>query len=110
MTLPHGDRAIIDQRKILDYCLSLEHDEGKHKARLFRDLLGLTVENAERLVVALREAAVQGVAVPGVADRYGQRYIIDFEMLGPAGIVGVRSAWIVRTGELVPRLVTCYTM
>jgi Domain of unknown function (DUF6883) len=42
MKLPHGDKAIVDQRKVVDYCLSPYHDDGKHKARLFEDLLGLT--------------------------------------------------------------------
>jgi hypothetical protein len=35
MKLPDGDKAIIDQRKIIDYSLSPDHDDGKHKARLF---------------------------------------------------------------------------
>ena len=110
MRLPKGDRAIIDARKILDYSLNPEHDEGKHKARLFRDLLGLALEDAPRLVAALRAAAVQGEAVPEAEDRYGQRYVIDFEMTGLRGTVVVRSAWIVRTGETIPRFVTCYIM
>jgi hypothetical protein len=110
MKVPNGNQAVIDERKIYDYCLSREHDEGKHKARLFRNLLQLTATDAPRLIAALREAAARGDAVPGVADRYGQRYVIDFEMPGPAGKVVVRSARIVRTGEVVPRLVTCYTI
>ena len=32
MKLPHGDKAIIDQRKVVNYCLSPDHDDGKHKA------------------------------------------------------------------------------
>jgi hypothetical protein len=100
--------AVIDQRKLIDYCLSLEHDEGKHKANLFRDLLGLTSADAPRLHVALREAASHGEAMPGVVDHYGQRYVIEFSMAGAATNITIRSAWIVRTGEVVPRLVTCY--
>ena len=38
MKLPHGDKVIIDQRKVVDYCLSPDHDDGKHKARLFENL------------------------------------------------------------------------
>lgn len=30
MKLPYGDKAIIDQRKIIDYSLSPDHDDGKH--------------------------------------------------------------------------------
>jgi hypothetical protein len=108
MRLPYGDRAIIDARKVVDYCLSLEHDDGKHKAQLFRDLLGLTHGHAAWLLDALKEAAANGEAVLGRADRYGQRYVVDFELVGPAGRAMVRAAWIIRTGETVPRLITCY--
>ena len=74
MKLPHGDSAIIDPRKITDYCLSPEHDDGKRKARLFQGILGLTREHATVLLDALREAAMSGEAIPGQLDRYGQCY------------------------------------
>lgn len=40
----------------------------------------------------------------------GQRYVLDFELAGPNGSAIIRSAWIIRTGENVPRLVTCYIL
>jgi hypothetical protein len=110
MKLPHGNDAIIDQRKLTDYCLSPDHDDGKHKAQLFRDLLGLTREHAGMLLDTLRVAAVDGEAILGYADHYGQRYVIDFEFQGLAGQATIRSAWIIRTNETVPRLVTCYIL
>lgn len=51
-----------------------------------------------------------GNAVAGKVDRYGRRYVIDFEFTGPNGTAMIRSVWIVRTGEDIPRLVTCYTL
>src|SRR5438105_3809128 len=105
MTLPNGDRAIIDPRKIIDYCLSADHDDGKHKALLFRDLLGLTVENARLLLDALKVTAINGDAMLGKLDKYGQRYVIDFKFAGPGGQAILRSAWIVRNDEDFPRLV-----
>jgi hypothetical protein len=108
MKLPNGDEAVVDRRKITDYCLNPEHDEGKHKARLFQELLGLTLDNSQVLLDALMEAARTGDAVIGKHDKYGQRYVIDFDFAGPDGRVIVRSAWIIRTGEQAPRLVTCY--
>jgi len=110
MRLPRGDQAVIDSRKLTDYCLSLEHDDGQHKARLFQELLGLTQGNAELLIDALKKAAASGDAVKGRADRYGQRYVVDFEFAGPSGKAMLRSAWIVPRGERVPRLVTCYIL
>jgi hypothetical protein len=106
--LPNGERAIIDRRKIVDYCLSAVHEDGQHKAHLFASILGVTVENADRLIDALIEAAAVREATVGKLDAYGQRYSIDFDFTGPAGAATIRSAWIVRSDETVPRLVTCY--
>lgn len=108
MRLPNADQAIIDRRKIVDYCLNPDHEDGFHKARLFQALVGVNRGNSGRLIDALRRAAVVGDASMGAADEYGQRYIIDFEFEGPRGRAAVRSAWIIRTGEVLPRLVTCY--
>ena len=49
-------------------------------------------------------------AQPGLANPYGQRYIIDFDLVRPDRAVKVRSAWIVRTGEDLPRLTSCYVL
>lgn len=110
MNLPHGNNAIIDNRKVVEYCLSDEHDDGKHKARLFREILGISVDNAQTLFEALKAAAASEEAVPAKLDRYGQRYLVDFVLAGPRGRATVRSVWIVLAGEQFPRLVTCYIL
>ena len=110
MKLPSGERAIIDAQKVTGYCLDPEHDDGRHKAHLFATLLGLNVSNADLLLSALKEAAATGATVTGKLDKFGQRYVIDFEFTGPGGTAAVRSAWIVRKGESLPRLVTCYIL
>jgi hypothetical protein len=46
MLLPHAERAEVDIRKLSDYCLSPDHWEGKHKARLFAAALGITTDHA----------------------------------------------------------------
>jgi hypothetical protein len=110
MKLPNDDQAIIDLRKLTEYALSPTHDEGRHKAALFRDLLGITLENVDLLVDALRRAASDAEAQTGRRDQYGQRYSIDFEFVGPTGRAIIRSAWIVAAGETIPRLITCYIL
>ena len=40
MRLPNGDRAVVDVRKVRDYCLSAEHPRGQHKARVFKRAWG----------------------------------------------------------------------
>lgn len=110
MKLPNGANCFIDPRKLLDYSLNFEHDDGKHKAALFRDLLGITTTTVDRLIKALRIAAAEGEATLGRSDRYGQRYQIDFNISGPTGSAVVRSVWIIAERETVPRLVTCYIL
>jgi len=78
MKLPNGNRAIIDVRKNANYCLSSDHDDGKHKARLFREILGITDADTDMLVQQLRAAAADGEAIAATADRYGQRFIVAF--------------------------------
>ena len=108
MKLPNAEQVIIDRRKIADYCLSVAHEDGQHKARLFATVLGLTTKDADRLIDALRQAAVSHDVTVGKCDSYGQRYIIDFGFKGRTRTAVIRSAWIIRTYETVPRLVTCY--
>ena len=107
MRLPNGRRATIRPEKLTEYVLNPAHPVGKHKARLFAGLLGITAHNPEPLRQALQEAAASLEAVQGKADRFGSRYSVDFSMEGPRGTFVVRSAWIVREGR-PPDLVTCF--
>lgn len=76
MRLPNADEAVVDVRKLRDYCLNLNHDEGQHKARLFLAALGMTVEDVEDLRHMLLHAARTQDAEVGRRDDYGQRYCI----------------------------------
>ncbi len=108
MNLPNGENALVDIAKLRDYCLSEDHLRGRHKARVFAAALGLTAQYADQLQAALLRAAATNDATASEADEYGQRYLVDFRMKGPTGEADVRSCWIVRTGEDVPRLTSCY--
>ncbi len=110
MRMPNANRAVVDMAKLTEYCLSPDHPRGKHKARVFAAVLGLTAEHAEELHDTLLAAARTDAATPGDSDEYGQRYVVDFRVTGPAGQGIVRSAWIVRADEDFPRLVSCYVL
>jgi len=68
MKLPNAKRAFVDIEKLRGYCLNPSHVRGKHKARMFSSILGLTLEDAEKLRKTLLEAAKDGDAVPGNED------------------------------------------
>lgn len=110
MRLPNPENAIVDVRKLRDYCLNPEHPRGRHKAQVFSAALGLGAEDAEELKVALLSAARSEEAVAGEEDEYGHRYVLDFEMSTAVGNATIRSGWIVRRGEDFPRLASCYVI
>ena len=98
MKLPNGGRAIVDIRKLQGYCLDPQHPRGRNKARVFASA-GIRQADAEELRIALLAAASDRDARLGIANLYGQRYIVDFDLVRPARTVRVRSTWIVRIGE-----------
>ena len=54
--LPNSDQHILDLHKLKDYCLSASHPRGRHKARVFREALGLAADDTEWLRDRLLEA------------------------------------------------------
>jgi hypothetical protein len=108
--LPNAERAFVDVAKLRDYSLNPSHPRGRHKARVFLAALGLMAADADDLCAALLAAARTGDATPGDRDEYGERYVLDFFITGPAGQAQVRSAWIIRIGEDFPRLSSCYVL
>jgi hypothetical protein len=110
MKLPNADRAVIEVEKLRDYCLNTRHPRGRHKARVFLSACGMTADHADDLRDALLVAARTLEAEPGEADDYGQRYVVDLQVTGPAGAAVVRSAWIVLKDEGYPRFVSCYVL
>jgi hypothetical protein len=110
MKLPNAELAVVDIDKLRDYCLNERHSRGRHKARVFASVLGLTRDDADVLRNALLKAARESEAALGERDDYGQRYVLDFQMSGPGGQARVRSSWIVLVGEDSPRMTSCYVI
>lgn len=111
MRLPNGENAIVDIRKLTEYCLNPDNPRGRHKARVFAAALGITVSNAEELREKLLEIArTTKSAISGESDAYGERYIVDFDWTTATGTAPVRSTWIVLNSEDTPRLTSCYVL
>ena len=108
MKLPCGERAIVGDDKLIGYCLNSEHPEGRHKARVFQSLLGLGPEQSDILKEALCQAAAGESAERVGTTAYGDLYVVDFVMSAGDKAAPVRSVWIIRSGEDIPRLVSCY--
>ncbi len=109
MKIPNADRAVVDIRKLRDYCLNPSHRTGKHKARMFI-ALGITIQDAETLRERLLSAVRAYDALLGLKDDYGQRYQVDFPLEWQGKRALIRSAWIIEPNKPYPRLTSCYPL
>ena len=110
MLIPNAENAVVDIRKLRDYCLNPEHDDGKHKARLFLSILGMMPDNAEELRQILLEVIQSHEAQLGRRDGFGQRYTLDFTIEWQNRSATLRSGWIIEHDSEIPRLTTCYPL
>ncbi|PSB41798.1 hypothetical protein C7B80_29515 [Cyanosarcina cf. burmensis CCALA 770] len=110
MLIPNAENAIVDIRKLRDYCLNTEHENGKHKARLFSSILGMRADNAEQLRQILLEIVQTQAARLGRQDEFGQRYTLDFQIEWQNRSATLRSSWIVEHDSEIPRLTSCYPL
>ena len=51
--LPNLEKAIVEVRKLREYCLIPDRPRGRRKARVFASALGLTAGDAEEVREAL---------------------------------------------------------
>ena len=110
MFISNAENAIVDIRKLRDYCLNPDHKDGKHKARLFASILGMTADDAEALRQILLEVVKIHEAQLGRQDEFGQRYTLDFAISWQDRDATLRSGWIIEIGSDVPKLTTCYPL
>lgn len=111
MKLPNGAHAVVDIEKLRDYCLSAQHPEGRHKARVFLSALGMDSADADKFrTMLLYAATVNDVVSMTSSDQYGCRYSFDLVVTWASREALVRSAWIIKSGEDFPRLVSCYVL
>lgn len=110
MLIPNAEKAVVDIRKLRGYCLNPEHEDGKHKARLFLSVLGMTADNAEELRQILLGIVQSHEARLGRRDEFGQRYTLDFTIEWQNRSATLRSGWIIEHESEIPRLTTCYPL
>ena len=105
---PNSDQAILDIRKLEEYCLDPAHPRGRHKALVFRDALGIGRSDAIWLRRELLAALTKGGATELSADEYGLSWRLDVTLTRQGERAVIRTVWLVRTDENIPRFVTCW--
>jgi hypothetical protein len=106
--LPNAENAVVDIRKLRDYCLNLEHPRGKDKARLFLSILGMTADNAEELRQIILEKVKTQEAVLNRCDEFGQSYTVDCTLQWQDRNATIRTGWIIENSSDFLRLTSCY--
>ncbi|HXG80057.1 MAG TPA: hypothetical protein VNJ31_12070 [Methyloceanibacter sp.] len=104
------EAAILELQKLDRYILNPRHPRGRHKARVFKQTLGIERSDAVWLRQALLEGIKKGDAVATAADAFGKRYRIDVPLERQGRRAVVRTVWIERSGETVPRFITCWVL
>ena len=108
--LPNSQNAIIELSKLRDYCLSTEHPRGRHKSRVFREALDLNMNDAEWLQQELFDGIQNQPAEKQETDNFGTRWRVDLSITRHKMLAVVRTAWIIKSGERFPRLITCWVL
>jgi filamentous hemagglutinin len=99
---------VIDERKVRDYLLNPLHARGGHKARMFAAALGHQRADFQDLIVQIRSGILVCQAERIGAIPYGERFRVDVPVAGRDRSALVRTLWIYRMGEDVPRLTSAY--
>jgi hypothetical protein len=106
--IPHAARAVAPEEKIVDYLLSLTHQDGRGKAIFFMNF-GFHPDRWQDLAEALKRHARETDVLEEVVTPYGRKYILLGTMAAPDGRTPlVRSVWMAAPGQ-DPRLVTAYS-
>lgn len=108
--LPNVESAVFDLRKLEEYCLNPLHPRGRHKARVFQHALGVRSSQAAWLRQQILTALIEAEAVELEPDDFGRRWRVDVPITRQDRRGMVRTLWLVRTGENVPRFVTCWVL
>ena len=105
--LPGFERAIIDvNHKLVGYVLNPAHPYGRHKARVFLAMLGLTQSNAQWLSSSILMGLRRYPAVLSSVTDWGDLYHVDMDLMRGSRCAKVRTSWICAPDET--RLTTCF--
>jgi hypothetical protein len=108
MKLPNFEFAIINEEKLGGYCLNPDHIIGKHKARVFQKLLGISQKDAPLLKTMILEKISCTECIEATPSDFGRRFIVDVILVNFDKEALVRTSWILKKDELAPRLTSCY--
>lgn len=108
--LPNFRNAILDIRKLRDYCLNSEHFRGGHKARVFRAALAIDDSDAVWLRQEILQALPDIHAAHTKTDYFGLHYSAKITLTRQSRTAVVITKWIIRHGEDFPRFLSAWVL
>ncbi len=100
IVLPAEEQMTIPVEKLIDYALSDEHPNGRHKAKLFSDLMAISRSEWRFLAYQIRNGLEQARLEKIEATQYGVQYRAQMEIAGINGrVMTIETRWIIRANE-----------
>lgn len=110
MKLPHADRAIVAESKVVGYLLSADHPDGRSKATFFSEY-GFRARQRGAFAGALLDHGSSGDMTSVAKSGYGTRYSVDGAIKTPDGRnPRIRTVWITDSEHAAPRLITAHPL
>ena len=105
--LPKYEKAVIPRAKLEEYALNPAHKDGRHKARLFKSILGFEKADWQTLVKLILDELPYHEAVLSREDKWGKFYSVTLPIIGPNGNTAVvQTIWKIATETGYPSFVT----
>lgn len=105
--LPSYERAVIPRGKLEGYALDPAHEDGQHKARLFKSILEFEKADWQKLEKAILDELPYHEAVLSRVDKWGEFYSVSLPVVGRNGKTAVvQTIWKIETGTDFPSFVT----
>lgn len=97
IVLPHDEQLDVPVTKLLGYSLNPDHATGRHKARLFSDLLGIDASHWRYLAYQLVDGLAQGHLERTRVTEHGIQYGAFVQVMGlNQKTFTIETGWIIR--------------
>jgi hypothetical protein len=110
MLIPNAENAVLDIRKLRDYCLDMNHDLGGHTARVFRSVLSIDRSDADWLSEEILRAIANADARQTKQNSYGDHYAAKITVTRQNRTAVINTTWIIRHNEDFPRFTSAWVI
>ena len=101
------ERAVIPRSKLEGFALNPAHTYGRHKARLFKSILGFEKADWQKLEKIILNELPYHQAVFSREDNWGKFYSVSLPIVGLNGNTAIlQTIWIIKKGKDYPSFVT----